>query len=43
MLEFQEQNSSGFPGDSMVKKPSASAGDRGSIPDPEGSHMTHGN
>ena len=29
---------SGFPGGSMVNNPPASAGDRGSIPDPEGSY-----
>ena len=28
-----------FPGGSVAKNPSANAGDTGSIPDPEGSHM----
>ena len=30
----------GFPGSSVVKKPPASAGDTGSIPDMRRSHMT---
>ena len=33
----------GFPGRLVVKNPPATAGDMGSIPDPERSHMPQGN
>ena len=33
----------GFPGGSVVKNPSFNAGDTGSIPDPERSHMPRSN
>ena len=32
-----------FPGGAVVGNPPASAGDTGSIPDPEGSHMPQSN
>ena len=33
----------GFPGDPVVKNPPCNAGDTGSIPGPERSHMPQGN
>ena len=36
---LQDAQSRDFPGDPVAKKPPSNAGDVGSIPGPEGSHM----
>ena len=43
MRKGQHQESQGFPNGLVVKSLPANAGDRGSIPDPGGSHMLGGN
>ena len=43
-LEYVKTTHSwGFPGGSVVKNPSANAGDTGLIPDPGGSHVLQSN